>query len=192
METQNGDFIVLLQNDRHRPRHITLTLYAISGPMTQLIVVRIDRGPSALVEESHATMSASRASNRAQAQPVCRAADRQWVLGVARGTPTAPGWDVALETIGANVLELGAHEANRELEAHKMLEDEAFGEALKDEAVEKVLGDEALVDQALIDEALGALKAHEAHKALEAHETHEALKAMGVRLRALAPKPTGD
>jgi hypothetical protein len=41
-ETENDAFIVPLQNDGKRPRHISLVSYSIASPLTHAIVVRID------------------------------------------------------------------------------------------------------------------------------------------------------
>jgi hypothetical protein len=41
-ETENDAFIVPLQNDGKRPRHISLLSYSIATPLTHAIVVRID------------------------------------------------------------------------------------------------------------------------------------------------------
>jgi hypothetical protein len=54
--TPMHDFIVPLQNDGRRPRHISLMAYSISGPLTQSIIVRID-GVSGRIQSNIATVN---------------------------------------------------------------------------------------------------------------------------------------
>lgn len=109
-ETENDTFIVPLQNDGKRPRHISLLSYSIAAPLTNAVVVRID-GVGGQLQSNNTTVNGAFAVLRmtSDAADAHRTMSGDSIRSEARPIASAPV-DTTVRQMRVRFYDLSGHE----------------------------------------------------------------------------------